>query len=329
MADELSIGEAVEGFHLAALVRGLDEVGALDAMMSPTTAADIAEANRVDAHLLHICLDYVAGRTNLVERIGDRYCVTVEWNDYARAFVRQYVGAYGRHSVELAAVLRDPSVGPALVDHDEQARSQSRAPTASSLVADLVLQLDLAPTLDLGCGSASMLVELGRRHPDFVGWGIDASPEMCAAARARIGEMGLGDRITIVQGDAFDAGDIADLPTAEVRSITATSLLNELWDPRQGRPSVTTWLRSMAATFPGRALVVADYFGRLGQTPPPWPAKTALHDLVQALSGQGIPPPDHDAWRSAYREACIPLLHMIEDDDKSFFIHLLRLPGEP
>jgi hypothetical protein len=53
MADELSIGEAVEGFHLAALVRGLDEVGALDAMTSPTTAADIAEANRVDAHLLH------------------------------------------------------------------------------------------------------------------------------------------------------------------------------------------------------------------------------------------------------------------------------------
>src|SRR6266508_5680955 len=179
---ELSVEEILEGFHLASLLHGLDRLGVLDEMTSPTAPADLAATTHVDSELLCICLEYIAGRTTLVERDGRNYLVTVELNEYARACVRQYIGAYGRPSTEVAAVLRDPSVGPALVDHEEQARSYSRAPTAARLVADLVLQLDLTPTLDLGCGSASMLVELGCRRPDFVGWGVDASPEMCAAA---------------------------------------------------------------------------------------------------------------------------------------------------
>lgn len=330
MTDELSVVEAVEGFHLAALVRGLDQLGVLDAMTSPAAPAELAAAARLDAHLLHVCLDYLAGRTNLVDRHGDRYRTTAEWNAHARACVRQYVGAYGQHAVQVAAVLRDPRRGPALVDRTEQARSYAEAPTMSGLVAGLVCQLDLVPTLDLGCGTASMLVELGHRHPGFVGWGVDASAEMCAAARARVAAQGLADSITIVQGDALDPGQTVDVPTAEVRSITATSLLNELWSPHgenDPRPSLADWLLSAAARFPGRALIVTDYFGRLLRTPPPWPAQTAVHDLVQALSGQGIPPPDDRAWRRAYDAAGARLLHRVEDAQHSFFIHLLQLPA--
>lgn len=328
MADERSVRDTVEGFHLAALLRGLDEIGALDAMVAPAAPEDIAVATGTDPDLLRTCLEFVAGRTDLVARHGDRYAVTGEWDDHARAYVRQYVGAYGRLSVEVAAVLRDPAGGPALVDHGAHARSYAVAPTVSHLVADLLLQLDLVPTLDLGCGSGSLLVEVGRRHAGFVGWGVDASPEMCALARERIAAEGLGERVAVVQGDAFDATAVAAVPTGHVRSVTATSLLNELWGRRPDRPSVAGWLRAMAGAFPGCALVVTDYFGRLGRAPPPWPAQTAVHDLVQALSGQGVPPGDHDAWRDAYREAGAHLLHMVEDDARSFFVHLLKLPGE-
>lgn len=325
MSKPLSIGDAIEGFHLAAVVHGLDQLGVLDAMSQRATVADLAAASGVDAVLLAVALEFVAGRTQLVEREGDGYVVTQDWSDYARACVRQYVGAYGRLALHAAAVLRNPRTGPTLVNHEQQARSYGAAPTVSRFVADLVLQLDLVPTLDLGCGSGMMLVELGRRDAGFVGWGVDNSAAMCDEARARIAASGLGDRISVLQGDALDPGSLEDLAAAGVRCITATSLLNELWGARGGGPAVAVWVRSMAAIFPGRALVVADYFGRLGHVPPPWPSSSAVHDLVQALSGQGIPPPNHDAWRDAYRDAGAELLHMVEDENRSFFIHLLRL----
>lgn len=338
MPDGLRIGDAVEGFHVAAVVAGLDRLGVLDAMAAPATPADLAGPAGVDAGLLALCLEYLAGRSDVVERHGDRYAVTPAWDGYARASVRQYVGAYGPLSAGLAAVLRDPAAGAALVDRGEQARSYAEAPTVARLVADLVLQLDLAPTLDLGCGSGTMLVDLGRRDPGFTGWGVDASAAMCATARGRIAAAGLADRIEVIEGDAFDARSAAAaVPAGQVRSITATSLLNELWGGDGGgdgrgngeatRPSVAAWLRSLAAAFPGRPLVVTDYFGQLGHTPPPWRPGAALHDLVQALSGQGVPPADHGAWRDAYAEAGAQLLHVVEDDARSFFIHLLRLPG--
>jgi SAM-dependent methyltransferase len=327
VTDRLSLRDAVEGFHLAGVVRGLDQLGVLDAMECSATPAELAATTGVDADLLGVMLEFLAGRTNLVQRDEGSYRVTTEWSDYARACVRQYVGAYGRLATHVVGLLRDPSTGPRLIDQDEHARSYRRAPTASSLVADLILQLGLTSTLDLGCGSGSMLIELGRRDTDFVGWGVDSSEVMCDEARAQIATHGLDGRVTVVHADAFDATAVAALVPAQVRSITATSLLNELWGTRGGGPAVVAWLRTMAAAFPGRAVVIADYFGRLGHVPPPWPGFAAVHDFVQALSGQGIPPPDHGAWRRTYEEAGVALLHMVEDENASFFIHLLRLPG--
>jgi hypothetical protein len=326
--EALTVAEAVEGFHVAAIVRGLDELGVLDAMAAPATPADLAAAAHVDAALLRLCLEYLAGRSTLVRRRGDRYVVTDEWDAHARACVRQYVGAYGLSSIRLPTVLRDPGAGAALVDRTEHARSYAAAPTASVLVADVVHQLGLTPTLDLGCGRAAMLVELGRRDPRFVGWGVDASPEMCGAARAEVAAAGLDDRVTIIEADAFDAGVLAGLPVDGVRALTATSLLDGLWSGRGG-PTVASWLRSAAAAFPGCALVVADSFGRLGHGPPPWPWPTAVHDLVQALSGQGVPPPDHDGWCTAYEEAGALLAYRTEDERRSWFLHVVRLPDAP
>lgn len=328
MSDRISIADATEGFHIAALVRGLDELGVLDAMALPAVPADLAAAARADPRLLRLTLEYLAGRTNLVRREGECFVITSEWNDYARAHVRQYVGAYGRLVLSSAAVLGDPETGPGLVDHDQHARSYSAAPTASGVVADLVRQLDLSPTLDLGSGTGAMLVELGVSDPDFVGWGVEKSKAMCDEARARIASHGLHDRVTVLQGDAFESGPLASLQHFEVRSITAISLLNELWGGSDGQAAVAAWLRRLAEIFPGRALVVCDYFGRLGHVAPPWRSWTALHDLVQTLSGQGVPPPDHDAWCEAYDQAGASLLHMIEDQDLSFFVHLVRLPGQ-
>ena len=68
---------------------------------------------------------------------------------------------------------------------------------------------ELAPppggtVLEVGCGTARNLILAARRHPDARYLGIDISAEMLASARASIARAGLGERITVAQGDAAD-----------------------------------------------------------------------------------------------------------------------------
>lgn len=322
----MTVDDAIEGFHVASMMNQLAGIGVLDALETPTAPSDVASAFGLDERLLTRCLEFLDGRTDLVESVDGGYRVTSSWNDHAAARLDQYVGAYGRQTTELISILRNPSRGPQLVDRRSHARALSAgAGPAAQVVADLIQQLDLAPTLDLGCGTGALLVHLAQRDTDFVGTGIDASPEMCAAAERRIAEAGVADRVTVVEADAFEL-DRRLLGDRSVRSLTACSVLDELWNPDDDRPSVADWLARAGSLFPGAALLVADYFGRLGHVPPPWPRAIALHDLVQALSGQGIPPPDRHGWLEAYDAAGVQVLHMVEDDPPTFFVHLLKLP---
>jgi SAM-dependent methyltransferase len=75
--------------------------------------------------------------------------------------------------------------------------------------------------LDVGCGPALLAVELGRE----VGStgrivGLDESPEMLAAARARIAREGLADRVEVREGDAARL----DLPAASFDFVTAAQV---------------------------------------------------------------------------------------------------------
>jgi SAM-dependent methyltransferase len=57
--------------------------------------------------------------------------------------------------------------------------------------------------LDVGCGPAFLACELGREiGPDGRIVGLDESPEMLEAARARIAREGLADRVEVQAGDA-------------------------------------------------------------------------------------------------------------------------------
>ena len=55
--------------------------------------------------------------------------------------------------------------------------------------------------LDLCCGKAEMLCTWATRHP-VTGVGVDISEVFVAAARTRVAELGVGDRISLVNSDA-------------------------------------------------------------------------------------------------------------------------------
>jgi hypothetical protein len=83
-------------------------------------------------------------------------------------------------------------------------------------------------------------------------------------------------------------------------------------------------LRVLRDAFPDRRLLVVDYLGRLGRARGGNnDYQAVLQDLVQALSGQGIPPPDLKGWSDVYEAAGVRLTRVWQGPGSGleWFIH--------
>lgn len=64
--------------------------------------------------------------------------------------------------------------------------------------------------LDLGSGSGRLLIELALARPDVHIAGRDLAPNMVAAAAAAIADAGVGDRVSVAQGDMTSVTDVPE-----------------------------------------------------------------------------------------------------------------------
>jgi hypothetical protein len=90
-------------------------------------------------------------------------------------------------------------------------------------------------------------------------------------------------------------------------------------------PSISAWLRGIRKALPGRALLVSDYYGRLGCKDGDRHPEILLHDYVQVISGQGVPPASAAEWEKIYASAGCRLVHILEDRTTTRFLHVLIL----
>lgn len=325
---KLSGLDLAEGLHLAYAASALQGKGVLEELRSARTLQEICSRFAVDAFLLQAALDYLAARTDLVVAENGLYRTTKTYDVGVQAAIDLYVGAYAGNSASLPDLLLDPSPAYGLVDRSRHALAFDRLPGPGVAVLPSVLQeLQLNHILDLGCGPGALLVEMGQHNSDFVGWGLDASPSACEAARTRISSAGLADRITIFQGNcsAADKSIPSDI-RERVRVLTAASLLNGFFQP--GTEAVIALLRYLTRVFPNRLLISADYYGALGRSEAGGNRRTLLQDFVQAISGQGIPPADDSAWKEIYSAAGCKFLHAFQMQSGEGFLHLLQLSPE-
>jgi hypothetical protein len=92
-----------------------------------------------------------------------------------------------------------------------------------------------------------------------------------------------------------------------------------------GSLPAVAWLKQIRETLPGRSLLLSDYYGRLGNGVESVDRETLLHDYAQLISGQGIPPGSLDEWHKIYRKAGCKLVHVLEDQQTTRFLHVLML----
>ena len=145
---------------------------------------------------------------------------------------------------------------------------------------------------------------------------------MCRVAQVRIRAERLGTQVKVFESDSRRLRAV--LPPdvrANVQAVTACQVANEMFGAGQSR--VVAWLRGIRKMLPGRPLLIMDYYGRLGSKTQGGDRETLLHDYVQLISGQGIPPASMAEWRAIYTEAECRLAHVIEDRATTRFVHIV------
>jgi SAM-dependent methyltransferase len=320
--------DLVEAYQLGHAVAALRELGLLEALVRPRTARALARLRRLDEAMLRGVLEFVAARTDLVRKIGDRFAAAAGDTAGARYLLDLYAGTFAGNAVALPRLLADPSRAARAVDRRRQARAfAAAAGSGAGAMPALLHQLGLDRVLDLGCGTAGMLIEAASRNPALVGWGLELHAPMRRLARQRIRAAGLGRRVRILTGDCLHlrAAVSAELRAA-VRTLTMCQVANEMFG--DGGRRFTRWLREARRLFPGRLLLVSDYYGRLGRGGrTPARREVLLHDYAQLISGQGVPPATAKEWGALYEAAGCRLLHVMEDRGTTRFVHFVRLDG--
>jgi SAM-dependent methyltransferase len=322
----LSVADLVESLHLAHAVWTLHDLDVLSSLEYPATAESLAARHRLDADMLRGVLEYVAARTSLVRKCDPGFQATANYGSESYFLLDLYAGAYGPNSGQLDRLLANPSLASGLVDRARHARAFRRLGSAPyAWPASFVRQMGWHRIVDIGCGPATLLVQLAQQNPEFEGWGIDQNPAMCKAAHSALREAQVGARIKIIEADALRLrrGTFAKI-SPRVQAVTACHVANEMfW---RGSSAIVGWLAGLRRIFPGRPLLVVDYYGRLGSKT--GDRATLLHDYAQLISGQGIPPQRRAEWQEIYAAAGCRLVHVTEDTTTTRFAHVVVLSRE-
>lgn len=245
-------------------------------------------------HSALLALEYVARITDVVDTVPDGFVVASRYRETREIdfHLDKFVGAYAvTGAFELA------TGGARATDAAALARGYEALPSPlDSLFVTRVLARQPRCVLDLACGPARIGVELLHRNPHVELVAIDSEAVMCAAARRRLDASGAGGRAQVLHGDVRRLREVVPADVLErVDVVVGASVLNAMFG--DGDASAVAFLRQLAETLPERTFITQDYYGALGTAEQAAGRRHALlQDLVQALSGQGVPPPTVEAW---------------------------------
>ena len=143
---------------------------------------------------------------------------------------------------------------------------------------------DALRVVDVASGTAAVAIELALAAPERTVAGIDQSPEMLAAGRARVERAGLAGRIDLQEGraEALPFGD------AEFDALTFTYLLRYVDDPAATMRELARVVR------PGGAVAMLEFGLPRGIWRPLW----ELHVRVGLPGAGAVVSP---AWRDVGR----------------------------
>lgn len=324
--------EIIEGFYLAHIVTHFYRQGIFAQLTGQRDVSDIAREFGYDEELFDALMDFLYQTTDiLIRNRRGYYLINPKYEHYYFLGFQfdKFIGSYGPALAQLEQSLRSETLGRQLVNRQvEAAAYHTISSPPNPVVRQTIQDLKLHSLLDLGCGPATLLTELCELDPMFQAWGIDESAEMCKVARERIGKLHLTKRVRIIHGDARNLGSYFRPHIRQsIEALQSKGLFNELF--RHGNEGAIKYLRKLKNWFPGRLLFIVDYYGKLTRVPNAGPKyrHTLIHDVIQVITAQGVPPSDLAGWAKVYDASGCSIEHAFEGDSQGieWFVHLVRL----
>jgi hypothetical protein len=324
--------EIIEGAYLARVIEHFHTHGVFARLHDKITPRALARALHYDEELLGALLELLYQRTTLLGRTrSGRYWLERKYEDYyfLGFQIDKFLRAYGPCLDYLAESLTSKSLGRRFVDRRIEADAYHALQSPPNpVVMELVRARKIRSLIDLGSGPATMLTQLATEDASFVGWGIDESAEMCRVARERVAEAGVEGRVHIVHADARTlASRVPAKARRSIEALQSKGLMNELF--RRSSAGAIKYLRALKRLFPGRLLFIVDYYGKLTRAREVSPkyVHTVVHDVLQLVTAQGVPPGDLRGWAEVYHAASCLVEHAYEGDSQGieWFVHLVRL----
>lgn len=316
---------AAEGYYAGALLDTMHRQGVLRQLKEPHTVNAIAVATGFEASTLGPILAYLSSVADCVvyDAAESTYQTHPAYflSEMSAHILDQYIGAYGPCLSTL-----ETTADQSLVDRSRHAEAFKNASGAPNDLVQLVLGLTPGCVLDLGCGTAGLLKTLIAADAQIQAIGIDANAAMLTQAMQGLADDGTSN-LELICGDVLE--QVEALPEQvrdEVDIIIAQSLANEFFGAR----SMVELLSRLSSALPNRLLIIADYYGCLDTWKPVSlhdQRRGALHDVAQALSGQGIPPGDLNTWQDIYAQnGCVLIkASSIVSGGVHRFIHVVKI----
>lgn len=315
----------VHGFAITNVFASLEMAGLLDDLGGDGVQPGRTHRNSDDGDsLLEASLRYL-GRRGLVVEEGGVFRLSEQGRAVARdrGYLVWAAGGYGEplHHID-QFILGRKRYGD---DHPRDGRWVAGGAALlgrQDVVPHAMRLLERVPferALDLGCGNARFLLAVCQRFGGS-GTGIDLSPAACEAAREAVDAAALGDRVSVMEGDAFDVDRMPDL--AGTQLIITFFLLHEI--SSVSRAALVDFLRKLASRLPaGAHLLTAEV------VPPeegdPTQRFTPEFDYVHAMMRQSLMTAEQ--WREALRDGGFEVQEMLDVDMPGGLLILARTSG--
>lgn len=315
-----NIFDAIEGYYLVHFLRHLCRTNAI---ASGRSNVRIARHTPFAAEMLQL----VADRTDILVKKKNGYHLAPAYQGYTSLayHIDKLVDSYGNF---------DFTNHTRILQLNKPAFASAKEKTLPhydyALLNAVLNQVDGHHILDLGCGMGGLMISYCLGNAEVrKATGIDNNKGLSVRGNRLFEKEGLKNKARIYFGDVLKTEEVIPKKIlADIDIVVANNFMNELFGGGRQKP-FESLLRVLKRKFPGRYLVIMDYYGVFGtaKKDDPLLQHNYVHDVIQLFSGQGVPPPDYKSWNRYYKKTGCRLLHVYEGTDTgiSWFIHVVAM----
>lgn len=292
------------GYVGAHVVLALTELGVWDALGDgPRSLDDLLEHTGAEETRLSALLRIAALLGHL--QVGpDRVELTAAGRELVRhaGYFTWGVGGYGELMSQLSGLAEGSVTFGREVGRDGRRIAVGSGLAGRTMMLPVEKQvasaLDYTSVADLGCGDASRLIRLCGADTARRGVGIEVNAAACEAARQRISEEGLSDRLDVVRADVLDHVEERTFPGIDL--VTSFLMMHDLFE-LTGDPAGV--MRKLRDVFPdARHFLIADTVAQdWSAHSGPLPVFSAEFELVHTF--METPILGLDTYEKAFAEA--------------------------